>query len=704
MPNQVIPINSLHEVGVIKDTPAVSLPPNAFTDARNVRFRDGAVIKMEGEHQVPFGNITNLVYCIWWPNPNRATDMSGYYITIRTDGTEEVAEIYEPTDGTYTAREVGRFTAGGQWQHTFFQGGFAIVINNTVDVPHYILDEDGNTDIMMVPRFAELPGWESYDTNEVILNDTFDNDVHQTIFDLGQSVAFAANHVWVTVGDGEATEFDGMTLPQTIAVPIDDMTTPTTTNVTLDLDATSNTHTVTFADGAVIDGLVVDVAIRSAVSIEVRAGVIRSFGDVLVAGNLTERDAADVTNIVRNLSGVVRVSDVAVPGAVPNNWNPFAAGVSTADEFTLSNTGIVQDMAELQGNLYIYNTGGISVLRRSSNAQVPWTTSTISDSWGCQTTNGVLEYDGKHIVVGSHDIYLFGGHPGSIQSVSDGRVREFFFNTLSQRFAENMFLLRYQSKDEIWVCYPDSRSVDGSCTTALIWNYRLNNWTQRDLNEVHSGVIAPVPGLGIPNVRITTAGDTSDDDGLPFQEFYVDLLGPLPETGEVLDVGTSGVDAVLLYNPRVTIDAEGTAAVDYGNESDFIPLTMTVGEPVTANVDEAWGFDLENSGATSYRTFESVTVTDGIHTIIRPEVIDAMGNINQEEHFAFFAINNEATALRVGEDSLDHIYFEGIARGGRDMFIGFIECDADGNVAAGARQFLVDVRNEGNPKLRGDWQ
>ena len=705
MPNQVIPINELHTVGIIKDTPAVSLPPNAFTDARNVRFRDGAVIKMEGEHQVPFGNIPGLVYCIWWPNPNRAAAMSGYYIVIRTDpndDTREIVEMYEPTDGTYTARAVGPtngFTAGGQWQHTFFQGGFAIVINNGVDVPHYILDTDGNTDINMVPVFAQLPGWESYTTNEEVLEDTFMDGTHQPVFDLGQLVDFTVNEIAITLGEFATTT---VTANGAANVAYDAMAPASMTDITVATDADSNTTTVTFGTPANINTLVVHIAIRSQNPVEVRAGVVRSFGDVLVAGNLIETDEMTGAT-VRNLAGVVRVSDVAIPGAIPNNWNPFAAGVSTADEFTLSNTGTIQDMAELQGNLFIYNTGGISQLRRTGNAQVPWSQDTVSDSWGCQTTNGVLEFDGKHMVVGSHDIYLFGGHPGSIQSVADGRVREFFFNTLSQRFAENMFLLRYQRKDEIWVCYPDSSSVDGTCTTALIWNYRLNNWTQRDLNDVHSGVIAPVPGLGIPRVEILTAGTTSDDDGLPFQEFYVDLLGPLPETGEVLEVGTSGVDAVLLYDPRVTIDAEGTAAVDYLNESDFIPLEMEV-TTATANVNTAWGFDLENSGATTYRTFESVTVTDGIHTVIRPEVIDAMGNINQEEHFAFFAINNEATALRVGEDSLDHIYFEGIARGGRDMFIGFIECDADGNVAAGARQFLVDVRNEGNPKLRGDWQ
>ena len=49
MPDQIVPITQLDRNGVILDVPPVSLPPNVFTDARNVRFKDGAVRKMEGE-------------------------------------------------------------------------------------------------------------------------------------------------------------------------------------------------------------------------------------------------------------------------------------------------------------------------------------------------------------------------------------------------------------------------------------------------------------------------------------------------------------------------------------------------------------------------------------------------------------------------------------------------------------------------------
>ena len=156
-------------------------------------------------------------------------------------------------------------------------------------------------------------------------------------------------------------------------------------------------------------------------------------------------------------------------------------------------------------------------MRKTGNAQVPFAATPVTDSYGAQTTGSVLEFDGSHIVVGSQDIYLFGGHPGSIKSIADTRVRQYFFDSLNPLHEDNMFALRYQQKDEVWICYPTTSSVDGECDRALIWNYRLNNWTIRDLRHVVSGDVGPIPGGGIPGAFIELSG-TSGNNG-------VDALG-----------------------------------------------------------------------------------------------------------------------------------------------------------------------------------
>ena len=75
MPTEVLPIANLSEIGLIEETPAVSLPPNAFTDCQNVRFRDGAARKFPGEAGIglspAFAATDTLLYAAFWPAPTQ---------------------------------------------------------------------------------------------------------------------------------------------------------------------------------------------------------------------------------------------------------------------------------------------------------------------------------------------------------------------------------------------------------------------------------------------------------------------------------------------------------------------------------------------------------------------------------------------------------------------------------------------------------
>ena len=531
MPDQVVPITGLADVGVIKDTPAVSLPPNAFTDARNVRFRDGAVRKMEGEVDIFAGmsdlfdrdinpNIGRLQYLAWWPSPNRTTRDEGYYIFVveKNIGTADAVNfnhaIYAMLPGatyndTSTWNEIGQpngYNSRGKWQHTLFNGGFTFIINNGRDKPLYITDPQGNTDINML-SLADLPGWDSYQVNETILQDTF-TETSSVIFDTGQIRETGVTDYIIT-----------RTRAGTIAELFEGSSTGGISNA-WSVATMNNQDAITFAPGILQAGDEVQVNFQSVDPVIVRAAIVRAFGDFLVAGNLVEF-SIDNTNpndpreqIVRRLTGVVRTSDVAQPGSIPNGWNPFAVGASTADEFVIADTGTVQDMVPLQGNMYLYTNSSISVLRLTGNPAVPLTVQPVTDQYGALTTDAVLEYDGRHFVIGSDDIYLFGGHPGSIQSISDQKIRRDFFdrvNPINDNLI-NLFTLRHAAKDEIWVCYPTVDSVSGEADEAYIWNYRNNTWTIRTLISVVSGDIAPVPGGGVPSAIITLDGLSGTDD------------------------------------------------------------------------------------------------------------------------------------------------------------------------------------------------
>lgn len=530
MAEETISVTDIASKGVIIDTPPVALEPNVFTDVRNVRFKDGAVRKITGElllnniveDLVPANELFGQVrYFAVWENPNKAPH-GCYYLWVVdyiragiTVGQKVYIQDHIGTkkDITPTSMADGfAFTTYG-WQHTLFSGGFAFILNNGINKPHYILDTAGNTDINNIV-LAELPGWDSYQVEQQVYNDTYLTG-NSTVFDLGQKVDFSVNSIIITGTNNKSAQAGSPagsgTVNGTDFIPGDlpgSIPSVSGNNFQIYTDTSTNTTVVVIGGLSVND--VVKVTIESRNIVDVRAGIVQSFGDLLVAGDLTEVDSTNNAKIIRRLSGVVRTSDVAVPGSVPNNWNPFAAGVSTADEFTLSETNVIQEMKSLQGNMYIYSSDSIHVMRLTGNATAPVSFAPNTDEYGCLTTGAVVEYDGKHFVVGASDIYTFAGNPGNIESLSGKRVTQYFYNNLNPIHERQLFTLQNHQEEEIWVCYPTLNSTGGECDEALIWNYRDNTWTIRDLDAVAAGDVGPIKGGGIPTATIAATGDSGN--------------------------------------------------------------------------------------------------------------------------------------------------------------------------------------------------
>ena len=540
MPKEVVPITGLDTVGLIEDVPPVSLPPAAFSDCRNVRFRDGCVQKMEGDVNImPYIRLDPtdvLRYVAWWPNPNLAFASLGYYLVIveqlsQTGGLVDNAYLLKVNElGVYTdtgsgqvsltpqdASFKGSFLPAGNWQHTFFQGGFSIIVNNGLEAPRFILDSEDNTETANVPVFAELPNWASYAADPIYL---------------------AALSMMPTEG-------------------VDPRTLRTTAGVIRD-----------FGDFLVAGNLIERANIAEVNAQGMFIGIENSAGELYTSAELLDPANANVTlrviranTVIRALPGIVRSSDIAAPGAIPQNWNPFATAVNTADEFTITNDGVLQDFVELQGNLYIYSNSSISVMSRTGNVTTPLSVRPVTTAYGTLTTDGVLEFDGKHFVVGAQDIYIFGGHPGSIQSIGDGRVRDAFYNRLNPLSIDNVFLLRYQQKDEIWICYPNKDSTSGLVNDALIWNYRKNNWTKRDLQNVVAGDVAPVPGGGLPLAELIFSGDSGNDSSIAL--------------GSVHTVGITASDNILTQSNGIRHEYEIRLGADFPRVPE-----ATLGTPI----------------------------------------------------------------------------------------------------------------------------
>ena len=61
------PVRGLGSVGIVQDTPSVLLPPEAWSDGRNVRFDNESVSKISGHLSILDTGSTN---CLLYTSPS----------------------------------------------------------------------------------------------------------------------------------------------------------------------------------------------------------------------------------------------------------------------------------------------------------------------------------------------------------------------------------------------------------------------------------------------------------------------------------------------------------------------------------------------------------------------------------------------------------------------------------------------------------
>lgn len=141
----VEPINDLGSGGFVPDQPANILPPNVFSDVLNVRFDDNSVSTTTGEilsRTVAIGPD----FGIHWRRPDQ-----GYNIfakdgnIVRVDSAGNVSTMFTG----------GAPYVGADWQGTYFNGGYAVILNANVGTPIYCLYNS----LVAGSTFQPLPNW-----------------------------------------------------------------------------------------------------------------------------------------------------------------------------------------------------------------------------------------------------------------------------------------------------------------------------------------------------------------------------------------------------------------------------------------------------------------------------------------------------------------------------------------------------------------
>ena len=216
-----------------------------------------------------------------------------------------------------------------------------------------------------------------------------------------------------------------------------------------------------------------------------RAKVIRPFKNYLIAMNLTINSVAQPT--------VVKWSSPADPGEVPFTWD-ITDPTNDAGENPIADTaGAIVDGKKLRDAFIIYKEDSVYSMRYIGGTFV-FQFQQLFDDIGMIAPNCAAEFDGKHFVVGRGDVYVHNGVQKS--SVIDGAMKDFLFQSIRSQGVQSTFVVPDYANTEMWICYAQGTEAAeaGYCDKALIWNWKENKWSIRDIpNAIYAtfGIVDP---------------------------------------------------------------------------------------------------------------------------------------------------------------------------------------------------------------------
>ena len=304
---------------------------------------------------------------------------------------------------------------------------------------------------------------------------------------------------------------------------------------------------------------------------------IRAYGNYLIALNLTE-SGTDFQN-------KVRWSDSSI--TVPSTW--VAGATNDAGANTIGDDGdFIVDGFQLNKSFIIYKERSTWLMNHLGGNLV-FSFQKLFNDTGILSRNCAVEFDGRHFVIVEGDLIVHNGVRK--ESVATNAVKRTLFNELDSTNYKNIFATHNKQKNEIWVSYPTVGST--FCNKALIWNYRKNAFSFRDLPDIlhiNTGIVNPGASTEIwsgqsqswiaynttenwgsrsynpSEVSILMAG-TNDtkfyrgDNGFDFAGANFTMT--LERKGLVLDGNTNTVKQVKKLTPRMA--GTGTAQISIGS-------------------------------------------------------------------------------------------------------------------------------------------
>ena len=225
------------------------------------------------------------------------------------------------------------------------------------------------------------------------------------------------------------------------------------------------------------------------------ARVIRPFKQFLVAMDLTESGTRYRQRI--------RWSHPADSGAVPSTWDEADTTKDAGTHELSEGGGAIVDCLPLNDTNIIYKNSQ-TVGMQHIGGQYVFRFFNIFKESGLLTRRCVKPFYGKHFCVTNGDVITHDGN--SIEPVLNHKMKKWLFAAIDTTNYERTFVSPNYQKNEMWICFP--QSGDSFATLALVWNFKDNTTTVRELPTVkHIGY-----GLVDPAGVDTWASDSQSWD------------------------------------------------------------------------------------------------------------------------------------------------------------------------------------------------
>lgn len=232
------------------------------------------------------------------------------------------------------------------------------------------------------------------------------------------------------------------------------------------------------------------------------ANVFRPYRNFMFAGLVSEYEPLAVPPADFQYPTRIRWSDPVEPGDVPKNWVE-TEGERLAGSVELAETpGYIVDMRPLRDKLIIYKSDAIYTCEYVGGDFI-FDFELLTDKFGLQTWDTIVEHSGKHWVMGNDDIYVTDGN--TVVSAIYGKVKEKFvaerspgrvlYNWVNHDpYHEEMvfaFALASQAAPDIWPM------------AAIVINLRSGSiwWREWDVEIPHQITAVDVRGQGSTRER-----------------------------------------------------------------------------------------------------------------------------------------------------------------------------------------------------------